>query len=62
MSFYLKKIAKLKTSRAQILKAATDYIKMIRNRNGSYQEDIDSLKKQNNDIENQSNLNILFLI
>lgn len=42
-----------KTSRAQILKAATDYIKLIRNRNGGYQEDIDFLKKQNNDIENQ---------
>lgn len=42
------------TSRAQILKAATDYIKLMRNRNIDFQHDIDSLKKQNNDIENQS--------
>jgi len=42
-----------KTSRAQILKAATDYIKLMRNRNSDYQQDIDSLKKQNNEIEIQ---------
>lgn len=43
-----------KTSRAQILKAATEYIRLMRNRNNDYQKDIDSLKKQNNDIEVQS--------
>jgi len=42
-----------KTSRAQILKAATDYIRFMRNRNNDYQKDIDLLKKQNTDIENQ---------
>lgn len=42
-----------KTSRAQILKAATDYIKIMRTRNSECQHDIDSLKKQNNDIEIQ---------
>lgn len=42
-----------KTSRAQILKAATDYIKIMRNRNCDFQNDIDSLKKANMDIENQ---------
>lgn len=46
-----------KTSRAQILKAATDYIKLMRNRNSDFQTDIDTLKKQNFEIENQSNLN-----
>jgi len=50
-----------KTSRAQILKAATDYIKLMRNRNTDYQQDIDSLKKQNNDIEVQSKLSYFFL-
>lgn len=42
-----------KTSRAQILKAATDYIRQMRTRNNDYQNDIDHLKKQNNEIELQ---------
>lgn len=42
-----------KTSRAQILKAATDYIKLMRTRNIDFQCDIDSLRKQNLEIENQ---------
>ncbi|CAF0721063.1 unnamed protein product [Brachionus calyciflorus] len=42
-----------KTSRAQILKAATDYIKIMRNRNSDFQNDIDNLKKSNLEIENQ---------
>ena len=48
-----------KTSRAQILKAATDYIKIMRTRNIDFQQDIDSLKKQNNEIEYQSKLLLL---
>jgi Max protein len=44
---------KVSTSRAQILKAATDYIKIMRTRNIEYQMDIDLIKKTNNDIENQ---------
>jgi hypothetical protein len=43
-----------KTSRAQILKAATDYIKIMRTKNSDVQNDIDNLKKTNMDIENQS--------
>ena len=46
----------VKTSRAQILKAATDYIKTMKTRNTVYQNDIDSIKKQNLEIEIQSNL------
>lgn len=46
----------IKTSRAQILKAATEYIKQMRCKNTDFQKDIDSLKKQNNDIESQSML------
>jgi hypothetical protein len=38
------------------LKAATDYIKLMRNRNQDFQSDIDSLRKQNLDIENQSKI------
>lgn len=45
-----------KTSRAQILKAATDYIKIMKNRNIDFQNDIDNLKKTNSDIENQSRI------
>jgi Max protein len=44
---------KVSTSRAQILKAATDYIKTMKTRNTIFQTDIDSLKKQNNEIELQ---------
>lgn len=44
---------KVSTSRAQILKAATDYIKTMKNRNIVYQNDIDLIKKQNMEIENQ---------
>lgn len=44
---------KVATSRAQILKAATDYIRQMRTRNNDYQNDIDLLKKQNGEIEIQ---------
>lgn len=44
---------KVSTSRAQILKAATDYIKTMKNRNTVYQNDIELIKKQNMEIENQ---------
>jgi len=44
---------KVSTSRAQILKAATDYIKTMKNRNTIYQNDIDQIKKQNMEIEAQ---------
>jgi len=44
---------KVSTSRAQILKAATDYIKTMKNRNTVYQNDIDLIKKQNMEIEAQ---------
>lgn len=44
---------KVSTSRAQILKAATDYIKAMKSRNSVFQNDIDLLKKQNSEIEQQ---------
>lgn len=47
---------KVSTSRAQILKAATDYIKTMKNRNTVYQNDIDLIKKQNMEIETQIRL------
>lgn len=47
---------KVSTSRAQILKAATDYIKTMKTRNTVYQNDIDTIKKQNMEIENQIRL------
>jgi hypothetical protein len=43
-----------KTSRAQILKAATEYIRIMRSRNNDCQHDIDLLKRQNGDIDAQS--------
>lgn len=43
-----------KASRAQILKGAMEYIRQMRNRNTDFQKDIEVLRKQNNDIENQS--------
>ncbi|KAL5237937.1 hypothetical protein ACI65C_005347 [Semiaphis heraclei] len=40
-------------SRAQILKKSADYIKYMRRRNASHQQDIDDLKRQNNILESQ---------
>jgi len=40
-------------SRAQILKQATDYIQFMTKKNGSHQSDIDSLRRQNNTLEQQ---------
>ncbi|XP_077262867.1 MYC associated factor X isoform X1 [Temnothorax americanus] len=40
-------------SRAQILKKAADYIVTMRRRNGSHQQDIDDLRKQNAYLENE---------
>jgi len=40
-------------SRAQILKQATDYIQFMTKKNGSHQNDIDSLRRQNNILEQQ---------
>ncbi|XP_024893302.1 myc proto-oncogene protein isoform X2 [Temnothorax curvispinosus] len=40
-------------SRAQILKKAADYIVSMRRRNGSHQQDIDDLRKQNAYLENE---------
>lgn len=53
-SFLFLSLHVAKTSRAQILKAATDYIRQMRTRNNDYQNDIDMLKKQNCEIEIQS--------
>lgn len=41
-------------SRAQILKKAAEYIQYMRRRNVSHQQDIDNLRKQNNQLEGQS--------
>lgn len=42
-----------KSSRAQILKQATDYIQFMGKKNGSIQQDIEDLRKQNNALEQQ---------
>lgn len=44
---------KQKSSRAQILKKAADYIQFMRRKNSSHQQDIDDLKRQNQLLENQ---------
>merc|ERR1712212_735603 len=41
------------SSRAQILKRATEYIQFIRRKNTTHQEDIDDLKRQNSMLEQQ---------
>lgn len=41
------------SSRAQILKKATDYIQFIRRKNNTHQEDIEDLKRQNSLLEQQ---------
>lgn len=41
-------------SRAQILKKAAEYIQFMRRKNNSHQQDIDDLKRQNNQLESQS--------
>jgi hypothetical protein len=46
----------LKASRAHVLKAATDYIRLIKTKNHQHQKSIEELKKQNASIELQSNL------
>ncbi|XP_076036672.1 protein max-like isoform X2 [Oratosquilla oratoria] len=43
-----------KSSRAQILKKASEYIEFMRRKNSAHQQDIDDLKKQNNLLESQS--------
>jgi len=42
-----------KSSRAQILKKASEYIAFMRRKNGSHSSDIDDLRKQNSHLENQ---------
>jgi len=42
-----------KSSRAQILKKASDYITFMRRKNQSHQQDIDDLKRQNGHLEKQ---------
>ncbi|XP_076359304.1 protein max-like isoform X2 [Tachypleus tridentatus] len=42
-----------KSSRAQILKKAADYIQFMRRRNSSHHQDIDDLKRQNKVLEEQ---------
>ncbi|XP_015907960.3 protein max isoform X2 [Parasteatoda tepidariorum] len=42
-----------KASRAQILKKAADYIQNMRRKNISHQNDIDDLKRQNKNLEDQ---------
>ncbi|KAI1295516.1 Protein max [Halotydeus destructor] len=44
---------KVKSSRAQILKKAAEYIQMMRRKNSSHQQDIDDLKRQNKILEEQ---------
>ena len=43
----------LQTSRAQILKHATEYIQFMNKKNGSIQKDIDSMKRQNQYLKQQ---------
>ncbi|XP_058130657.1 protein max [Anopheles ziemanni] len=42
-----------KASRAQILKKAAEYIQFMRRKNNSHQQDIDDLRRQNNQLETQ---------
>nr|CAB3263662.1 protein max-like [Phallusia mammillata] len=42
-----------KASRAQILNKATEYIQDMTNRNTGHKEDIDNLKRQNNQLEHR---------
>lgn len=42
-----------KSSRAQILNKATEYIQVMRRKNQSHQQDIDDLKRQNRLLEQQ---------
>ena len=42
-----------KSSRAQILKKASEYISFMRKKNGGHQKDIDDLKRQNQHLEAQ---------
>lgn len=42
-----------KSSRAQILKKASEYIAFMRRKNGSHSNDIEDLKRQNAHLENQ---------
>ena len=42
-----------KSSRAQILKKASEYIAFMRRKNGSHSSDIEDLRRQNNHLENQ---------
>jgi len=42
-----------KSSRAQILKKASEYIAFMRRKNGSHSNDIEDLKRQNSHLENQ---------
>lgn len=44
---------KVKASRAQILKQATDYITFMSKKNHSHQSDIEDIRKQNNVLEQQ---------
>ena len=41
------------SSRAQILKQATDYIMFMSKKNSAHQQDIDDLKKQNQVLDQQ---------
>ena len=43
----------VQSSRAQILKQATDYISMMSRKNAAHQYDIDELKHQNSSLESQ---------
>lgn len=45
-----------KTSRAQILKHATEYIQFMNKKNGSIQKDIDGMKRQNQHLKQQVTL------
>ena len=47
-----------KSSRAQILKKASEYIAFMRRKNGSHATDIEDLRRQNAHLENQV-LNVL---
>eukprot|EP00088_Acartia_fossae_P017302 TRINITY_DN19801_c0_g1_i1.p1 TRINITY_DN19801_c0_g1~~TRINITY_DN19801_c0_g1_i1.p1 ORF type:complete len:143 (+),score=31.36 TRINITY_DN19801_c0_g1_i1:33-461(+) len=45
-----------KTSRAQILKKASEYIAFMRKKNSTHANDIDDLRRQNQHLENQIKL------
>jgi len=55
-------VISVQTSRAHILKHATEYIQFMNKKNGSIQKDIESMKRQNHHLRQQGTLLILVVV